>query len=59
MVHDNGYRKCGYIDSGKFVVSNMDLIYWSVRSSSKRVGDWVYWVDGVYHIFCQLQDSLY
>ena len=34
----------GYIDKGKFVVYlvyNMDLIYWSVCSSSKRVGDGV------------------
>ena len=34
----------GYIDKGKFVVYlvyNKDLIYWSVCSSSKRVGDGV------------------
>ena len=38
----NGYKMCGYIDRGKFVdnfVVDMDLIYWAVRSSSRRGRD--------------------
>ena len=45
----NGYRIRGYIDRGNFSsiqVANMNLIYWSVCSSSRREGDGVKEVDG-------------
>ena len=47
---DNGYRMRGYIDREKLSliqVANMDLIYWSVRSYSRRGGDDVKEVNGV------------
>ena len=37
----SGFTKCrirGYNGKGKFVVDNMDLVYWSVRLSSSVVG---------------------
>ena len=40
-------------------LANMDLIYWSVRSSNRRGGDYVKIVDGEYHSFSQLRASLY
>ena len=37
----------------------MDLIYWSVHSSSRRGGDNILGVDGGYRYFSQLRLSLY
>ena len=39
-------------------VADMDIIYWSVRSSSMRGGDGVNGVNGGYRSFCQLQVNL-
>ncbi len=46
-VHTNGYLTRGSIDRGKFV-SNMDLIYASISSSSRRGGEGVNRLDGDY-----------
>ncbi len=53
----NEYIIRGYIDRGKF--DNVDLIFWSVRSSSRREGDWVLVVDVSYRYYSQLHVSLY
>ena len=40
-------------------VAKMDLIYWSVRLSSRKERDGVKSVDGRDHYFSQLEVSLY
>ena len=40
-------------------VAKMDLIYWSVRLSSRKERDGVKSVAGRYHYFSQLKVSLY
>ena len=39
-------------------VANMDIIYWPIRSSSRRGKDKIKRVDGGYHYFSQLPKSL-
>ena len=51
----------GYIIGGNFVVNLaiMDLIHWSVRSSSRKGGNGVKGMNGRDRYFRQLQISLY
>ena len=54
----DGYRIYVDIFMSSIQVANMDIIYWSVLSSSRLGGNWVKGVDRVVHYFSQLQVSL-
>ena len=54
----DGYRIYVDIFMSSIQVANMDIIYWSVLSSSRLGGNGVKGVDRVGHYFSQLQVSL-
>ena len=62
VLSDNGYII--YVDImtaeklSSILVANMDIIYWSVRLSSRRGGDCVKGIDGADRYFIQILVSL-